>query len=799
MIITKNFAQKCLSISLRLFLFGLIISSAYFLNGCTSAEEEIDHQRIKDSLEVYTNLDKAFTQYIQAMNFAEKLEDEDSKSMFEKTLKTLNAIDYRLLDAPGNVQWRLDFNELSKSVVQDYLSSQENISESSLVFKFADELNISFTEIKEMEETDFINEPLPDGSNLPLVRNSAVDSYIEFFTNTERGRNFIDRTSYRSGKFFPILRKILRYHGTPEENIYLSIQESGLDPRIVSRAGAVGLWQFMPATGAAYGLFQDPYRDDRRDFEKSTDAAARHLNDLYRSFGDWYLAWAAYNAGPGRVNTAIRRSGSRDFWVLRNNLPGETKNYVPSILALSYVYRFPEQYGFNDLEYANPLSFDRVMVHAELTFDQIARMTGSDLETIRELNPELFDDAIPVYDVPYMLRIPHGTFDKFSKAFQSSGDFRKLSSNVEFAGDERFSVGSVASIKFSVGGYNPPDPRGVISSSGKQVVNHVFENGEMLSSIAIRYRVRATDIRIWNNLSYGRNPQPKQQLIIYTNSESTGLNETNIPDDTESTSSQTTETLLPQDNNLTSINDSGSDMNSPSIRDFHRKRTGTTEKTEETTYTNEPIYTENTETISNPVTENVSTQNISVTENVTTPTTNTTTQNTTTRNNPSGKQQSYTVKEGDILSTIASRYGVRVDDIRNWNNIDGDKILIGQKLTIYSDRTVSNENSTSMVHTVAAGENLTLIANKYNVSLSDLMKWNDLSSDVIHVGQKLTLNAQKTSGRTNTTRQQTYTVKSGDNLTRIAQNLGVSLSKLKEWNNLTSDVIKVGQVLKYTK
>lgn len=797
MTITKNFVNNSLRVSLRLLLFGLIVSSAYFLNGCTTAEEEIDHQRIKDSLEVYSNLDKAFTQYILALNYAEKHQDDDSKSTFEKSLKTLNAIDYKLLDAPGNIQWRLDFNELSKSIVQDYLSSQENISENSLVFKFADELNITFTEIKEMEETDFINEPLPDGSDLPLVRNSAVDSYIEFFTNTERGRNFIDRTSYRSGKFFPILRKILRYHNTPEENIYLSIQESGLDPRIVSRAGAVGLWQFMPATGAAYGLFQDTYRDDRRDFEKSTDAAARHLNDLYRSFGDWYLAWAAYNAGPGRVNTAIRRSGSRDFWVLRNNLPGETKNYVPSILALSYVYRFPEQYGFNDLEYANPLSFDRVMVHAELTFDQIARMTDSDLETIRELNPELFDDAIPVYDVPYMVRIPHGTYEKFARAFESSGDFRKLSSNVEFAGDERFSVGSVASIKFAVGGYNPPDPRGVISTNGKQQVNHQFENGEMLSSIAIRYRVRATDIRIWNNLNYGRNPAPKQNLIIYTMPESTGLNETVSPDESETT---TSETITSQDN-LTTIEENNSDLQSPSIRDFHRKRTGNTDNIEQPNYKTETTFTEENETVTNPVSENTSTQQV-VTENVTAPKTNTTTNTTTrntTRNNPTGKQQSYTVKEGDMLSTIASRYGVRVNDIMDWNNLDGDKILIGQRLTIYSDRTVSNENTSTQVHTVATGENLTLIANKYNVSINDLMNWNNLSSDVIHVGQKITLNAQKTSGRTNTTKQLTYTVKSGDNLTKIAQSLGVSLSKLKEWNNLSDDVIKVGQVLKYSK
>ncbi|KXK03490.1 MAG: Membrane-bound lytic murein transglycosylase D [Chlorobi bacterium OLB4] len=767
-----TFLENCLKIALRLFLFSLVLSASYFMIGCSSSEIETDTQRIKDSIEVYGYLDKAFGQYIDAMEQVENYDDEKASKLFEKTLQSLNAIDYRLLDAPGNIEWRQNFDELAKSVVQDYLNTQSNIPKKSLVFKLADELRIHYTEIKEMEETDFVNEPLPDGDDIPLVRNEAVDGYIDFFTNTERGRNFIDRTTYRSGKYFPIMRKILRYHEAPEENIYLSIQESGLDPKIVSRAGAVGLWQFMPSTGAAYGLFQDAYRDDRRDFEKSTDAAARHLLDLYRSFDDWYLAWAAYNAGPGRVNSAIRKSGSRNFWTLRSYLPGETKNYVPSILALSHIFRFPEEFGFTDLEYANPISFDRVFINAELTLQQIADMSGSDIETIRELNSELTGDVTPVYDVPYMIRIPYDSYDKFAEAYEKSDDFQKHGMETpEYAGNELFSVGNVASVRFSVTGYNPQDPRRVVSTHGKTQFNYYFQEKDLLSVIAIKYGVRPTDLRIWNNLVYGINPEPKQSLIVYVNSEPTGSDDEGVNSNTG-----TTDELETIDESLHTLNND--DLKTPSITDLQ--------------VTREPEAEVETEQ-----TEDKFVQTETVTEEIkheTTSEPDVKTETTKKEVKPKEKKRVYMVTEGDMLSTIASRFGVRVSDIKQWNGLESDKILVGQKLKIYSDNDSEEKN---IVHTVSVGEHLTMIADKYGISVSDLMNWNDLSTDVIYVGQKLRLSAQKTSyKKDNSPKQHTYKVKPGDNLSDIANSLGVSLSKLMEWNNIKNEnLIKVGQYI----
>jgi membrane-bound lytic murein transglycosylase D len=396
-----------------------IILTGFMISGCGgSGPEDPALIRARDSLTLYSQIDIAVKDYKSALEYNKDEKFEKAKNSFEDALKALKKVNTRVLEDSSNVKWKDDYTNLAVSITQDYLYTQSNIPSGSLAFKFASKYNIKYEEVDLQYDTNEDLEPLPDGSDVPLVRNSTVDEYIEFFSKTDRGKNFIDKTMYRSGKYFPIMRKILRYHKTPEEMIYLSVQESGLNPTIISRAGAVGLWQFMPATGQAYGLYQDSYRDDRRDFEKSTDAAARHLKDLYRSFGDWYLAWAAYNAGPGRINSAISKSGSKDFWSIRSYLPGETKNYVPSILALSFIYRNPGDYGFKDLELAKPLAFDRVYIKGELSFEKIAEFCETDIETIRELNTELTQDVVPNYDVPYHLRIPHDSYKTFKKNYK---------------------------------------------------------------------------------------------------------------------------------------------------------------------------------------------------------------------------------------------------------------------------------------------------------------------------------------------------------------------------------------------
>ena len=186
-------------------------------------------------------------------------------------------------------------------------------------------------------------------SDLPLMMTDPVAGYISYFST--RGRGTLERALARSGQYDDMIRRVLKEEGVPQDLIYLAQAESGFHPLALSRAGARGMWQFMASRATGYGLERDWWVDDRQDPEKSTRAAARHLKDLYNEFGDWYLAMAAYNSGPGTVQNAVKRTGYADYWQLykRNVLPKETRNYVPIILAVTIMAKNPAQYGLDEV------------------------------------------------------------------------------------------------------------------------------------------------------------------------------------------------------------------------------------------------------------------------------------------------------------------------------------------------------------------------------------------------------------------------------------------------------------------
>jgi membrane-bound lytic murein transglycosylase D len=252
-------------------------------------------------------------------------------------------------------------------------------------------------------------------SDLPLMMTDQVAGYITYFSG--RGRGTLENALIRSGRYEDMIRRILKQEGVPQDLIYLAQAESGFHPLALSRVGARGIWQFMASRARGYGLQRDWWIDDRQDPEKATRAAARHLKDLYQQFGDWYLAMAAYNSGPGTVQSAVKRTGYADFWELyrRNVLPRETRNYVPIIVAVTIMAKNPGQYGLDHLEKTQPLASDIVKLDYPVDLRLVAECVDASLTDLEDLNPSLLRMTTPK-DHEFELHLPAGTKDKFQTA-----------------------------------------------------------------------------------------------------------------------------------------------------------------------------------------------------------------------------------------------------------------------------------------------------------------------------------------------------------------------------------------------
>jgi membrane-bound lytic murein transglycosylase D len=249
--------------------------------------------------------------------------------------------------------------------------------------------------------------------DLPLTVNDEVLSFLNFF-QTPRGRSIVETGLRRAGRYREMIARVLGEEGVPQDLIYLAQAESAFQPTALSRAGARGMWQFVAYRGQEYGLHHTWWLDERQDPVKATHAAAQHLRDLYKMFGDWYLAMAAYNCGPGNVQKAIERTGYADFWELyrRNVLPKETKNYVPIILALTLIAKDAPHYGIQ-AEPESPVSSDMVKPGRAIDLRLVAETIDVDVETLRALNPSLLRLATPD-DPAFELHLPPGSAEKFS-------------------------------------------------------------------------------------------------------------------------------------------------------------------------------------------------------------------------------------------------------------------------------------------------------------------------------------------------------------------------------------------------
>ena len=303
--------------------------------------------------------------------------------------------------------------------------------------------------------------------------------------------------------YMPIFEQALDTYQLPLELKYLPIIESALNPTAVSRAGATGLWQFMLATGKAYGLEVTSYSDDRRDPVKSSIAAARYLRDLYNIFGDWNLVIAAYNCGPENINTAIRRSGGkRDYWAIYPYLPKETRGYVPAFIAANYAMTYYCEHGICPMQSKLPVKTDTVMVDRNITFDQVARVCDLDIDMLRSLNPAYRRDVVPGLSAPSPLRLPTtevGRFIDMQDSIYHHAATMQLKRD-EVAIDER----PVA---------QPTQKRTTQKRTAQRAVTVKVKRGDSLSAIARRNGTTVARIKKLNGLR-GNNIRVGQSIRV---------------------------------------------------------------------------------------------------------------------------------------------------------------------------------------------------------------------------------------------------------------------------------------------
>lgn len=302
------------------------------------------------------------------------------------------------LDQIADTIYRYDLEGLGSSASQAEVVYDKSPLDSILDMTFPTDPNLRPKVKEEIEATV---------SQLPLQENDAVLSYVHYFS-TDRGRKVLISGLRRSGRYQPLVKRILDDEGVPQELIYLAQAESGFLPRARSYKQAVGMWQFVQFRGREYGLMQGAGTDDRLDPEKATRAAAKHLHDLYAMFGDWYLAMAAYNCGPGCVQHAVERTGYADFWELRrlNALPKETANYVPIILAVTIMAKNPKDYDLENLEMDRPVEYETIELDSPTSLALVADAADRPVSEIQDLNPSVLKSAAPA---GYSLRVPKGT------------------------------------------------------------------------------------------------------------------------------------------------------------------------------------------------------------------------------------------------------------------------------------------------------------------------------------------------------------------------------------------------------
>jgi membrane-bound lytic murein transglycosylase D len=400
-------------------------------------------------------------------------------------------------------------------------------------------------DVAQLDEVEFVDEQFEEKPyNIPMILNDSVENHLEYFKT--RGHDVFQQWLDRSARYIPVMKGILREKNLPEDLVYVAMIESGFNPYAVSWARAVGPWQFMQATGKLYGLRVNWWIDERKDPIKSTNAAAEHFKDLHNLFGSWPLALASYNAGAGKVQRAVLRTRSEDFWDLKASryIRRETKNYVPKWMAATIIAKNPEAYGFTSAA-TTSYSYDEVALEESCDLRLVARCAGCSYEEIKELNPELRRWVTPPDVDKYVLRMPAGKKATFLAAYAAippeqkikwerheikhgetlAGLAKRYNTSPEVIREvnglrkNRISPGKHLLIPVAASGKTDDQDALASLPAGKpQEILYRVRRGETLAKIARSHDVTVSDIKEWNR-GIGRSLRAGQKIKLIVDSE----------------------------------------------------------------------------------------------------------------------------------------------------------------------------------------------------------------------------------------------------------------------------------------
>jgi membrane-bound lytic murein transglycosylase D len=501
---------------------------------------------------------------------------------------------------------------------------------------------------------------IQDRYDIPVEMQPLVAQYIQFFQGP--GRRWFRKWMSRGARYMPVMQPILEQYGLPKDTVYLAMIESGFSANAYSWAHAAGPWQFISSTGKQYGLKQDFWVDERRDPIKATRAAASYLKDLKRELGHWYLAWAGYNTGSGRVRRMVERHGTSDFWVLseERGLAKETKHYVPKLIAAALVAKNPSAFGFAEEEFEPEpvLEFDEVELTDAADLDVVARAAGVSVKLVQDLNPELRRWCTPPASTknPYQLRVPRGAGTTFAENYKKMAPAERLAFRV-----------------------------------------HKVKRGDTLSQIAEKYGTASEAILQMNQLKSARTLKLGQELVIPVPTGKGG--------------------------------GGGTTGGALASKVAQARRSGVVVRPEDEVPAGAP---------KGPVAAGpVKTEKLNGRTRVT-----------------------YGVQSGDSLWVVATKFNVAVDDLKKWNNLTrrNPTLQVGSLLYVWPEGNAATaqvqERSGTVVaktvaakaagrtHALAEGETLWSVAQRYGVSVEDIMRWNNIKDHrTIPTGKLLNLSA----------------------------------------------------------